>query len=153
MRIATSCILGGILSNMRVTIRQKNLSITPALRVYIEAKLLKPIRRVLEGAEERELPILDLELSRSTLHHKKGKVYHAEANLSLGRKLLRAEADDQDIRAACDSLREELEREILNYKRRARAVDRRDARRVKKDLRLDPSARLYRHGRIRNEGN
>ncbi len=138
---------------MRVTIRQKNLEITPALRVYVESKLLKPIRRFMKDAAAEDSSILDLELGRSTMHHKKGKVYHAEVSLTLRGRLLRAEADDEDIRVACDILAEELRREILSYQNRARALELRSGRVAKKDLRLDPAARLYRKGRIRNEGN
>ena len=138
---------------MRVTIRQKNLEITPALRVYIESKLLKPVRLLLKNLASSDLPVLDLEFGRITRHHRKGKVFQAEANLSLGAVLLHAEVDAEDIRTACDLLREELEREIMTCKSRARALERRGGRRAKKDLRFDPAARLYRKGRIRNEGN
>lgn len=138
---------------MRVTIRKKNLDITPALGSYIEQKLLKPLKRSLRGIIASELPILDLEVGRSTRHHHKGKVYRVAANLTIGKKLLRAEAEDEDIRAACDLLEEELGREILKFKGSSRARTRRAARAAKKDLHFDPAARLYRKGRIRNEGN
>lgn len=138
---------------MRVTIRQKNLEITPALNVYLETKLLKPLRRLLKSSLGKELPILELEFGRASFHHHKGKVYHAEANLSLGGKLLRAEVDGEDIRAACDLLEEELERQILTYKDKTLALHKRNARRAKKDIRLDRAARMYRKGRILNEGN
>lgn len=137
---------------MRVTTHQKNLAITPALNIYIETKLLEPLRRLLKSHPGRELPILDLEFGRTTRHHHKGKVYHAQATLSLDGKVLRAEVDKEDIRAACDFLKEELKKEVLNYKNRIRAVNTRGARRVKKDLRLDPAARMYRKGRIFEEG-
>ena len=138
---------------MRVIIHQKNLVITPALNVYIEAKLLKPLRRLLKSYLGKELPILGLEFGRTTCHHRKGKIYHAEVNLFLDGKLLRAEVDDEDIRAACDLLEEELERQILVYKNRTRALYKWGARRVKKEMRFDAAARFYRKGRILNEGN
>ena len=137
---------------MRVIIHQKNLVITPALNVYIEAKLLKPLRRLLKPYSGKEFPILELEFGRVTRHHRKGKVYHAEANLSLGGKLLRAEADDEDIRTASDLLEEELEKQIKAHKSRMLALYKRGARRAKKEMRLDPAARMYRKGRILNEG-
>lgn len=138
---------------MRVTIRQKNLDITPALRVYVDLKLVKPVSKLLSGAAAKTPPILDLELGRLSKHHKKGKVFRAEANLSIDGTLLRAEVEAEDIRLSCDLLKEELEREILTFKERARAKERRTGRLVKKDLRFDKAARLYRKGRIRNEGN
>lgn len=138
---------------MRITISSKNLAVTPALRIYIEQKIFTPVRKLLRSVAETGLPILDLEFSRTTRHHQKGKVYYAEANLSLGGRMLRAKADNENIRSAIDLLQEELERQIATLKGRSRALEFRRARRAKKDLRLDPAARLYRKGRIRGEGN
>jgi ribosomal subunit interface protein len=137
---------------VRVTIRQKNLKITPALTIYIDQKVLKPIRRLLKESSAGELPILDLEFARTTRHHHKGKVYRAEANLTLGKKVFRAEAEEEDIRKACDLLQEELEQEIRSYKGKRMAQDRREGRGVKRELHYDPAARFNRKGRIRQEG-
>lgn len=125
---------------MRVTIRQKNLEITPALREYIEMKVLKPLRRLIKPMLRSELPILDLEFSRTTLHHRKGKVYYAEANLSLGKKMLRVSVEDEDIRAACDLLEEELKRIIMDLKNRTQSLEKRRARRIKEELRFSKAA-------------
>ena len=138
---------------MRVAIRSKNLDITPSLRNYVEAKVLGPVRKLLRGAAETDLPMLDLEFSRATRHHQKGRVYYAEANLTLGKRVLRAEATEEDIRVACDVLKDELDRAIRRFKNQSIARGRRDARRAKKELRFDPAARFYRKGRIRDEGN
>lgn len=119
---------------MRVTIRHKNIDITPALQNYIELKIINPARRFLEGGIYQELPILDLEFSRLTRHHRKGKVYYAEANLSLGKTVLRAEVEEEDIRACCDLLEEELKREINGFKNRRAALEKRKARSAKEIL-------------------
>lgn len=137
---------------MRVTIRQKNLKITPALTRYIEQKILKPVRRLLKKGISSDLPILDLEFGRTTRHHRQGRIYHAEANLALGKKLLRAEVDDEDIRSACDLLEEELGREIRAFKGKRLSLAKREGRAAKRETRYHPAARFYRKGRIRNEG-
>lgn len=137
---------------MRVTIRQKNLKITPALMRYLEQKILKPVRRLLKENAARELPILDLEFGRTTRHHKKGKVYHAQANLTLGGKMIRAEADDEDMRTACDLLEEELEQEIRTYKGKYLSLLKRQGRSSKRESRYHPSARFGRARRVRQEG-
>lgn len=137
---------------MRITIRSKNLVITPPLRSYIEQKILKSVKRLLKGTAAMDLPILDLEFSRTTQHHRKGRIYYAEVNLSVGKRRLRASAEAEDIRAACDLLEEKLEREITRFKSKMIALERRGARRAKKDLHFDRAARLYRKGRIREEG-
>ena len=103
---------------MRIAIRAKNLEITPALRAYIEAKIIAPVKRLLRGASFSELLLLDIEISRTTRHHRKGRVYYAEAMLTIGKTVLRAEVDDEDVRAACDLLQEELAQEIRRFKGR-----------------------------------
>lgn len=137
---------------MRVTIRRRNLELTPSLATYAEKKIIEPIQKLLKRIRDDELPILDVELARTTRHHRKGNVFHAEANLSLDGTMLRAEATAEDIRAACDLLEEELRRELTHYKTKRTAIEKRRARQVKKDVRLSRAARLYRKGRIREEG-
>lgn len=119
---------------MRITIRQKNLEITPALQEYIDEKIVRPIGKLLSGAEESDLPILDIEVERTTKHHRKGDVYRAEANLTLGAKLIRAEAEDVDIRAACDAVHDELAREIKTFKEKHATLQKRSARKAKEEL-------------------
>lgn len=137
---------------MRVTIRQNKIKITPALSKYIEMKVVRPVRRFLKETADSALPIFDLEFGRTTRHHKKGNVYRAEANLHIGKRVFRAEAEAQDIRAACDILEEELKRELRSFKGKVSAVARRQERRTKRELRLDPAARPYnKKGRVRNE--
>lgn len=138
---------------MRITIRQKNIEMTPALREYIEKKVIAPAKKLLARSAGGDLPVLDIEVSRNTKHHRKGKVFQADASLSVGKTLIRAEAEDVDVRSACDLLESELRREITTFKSRRRARDLRGAREAKKDIRFDSAARLYRKGRIRNEGN
>ena len=138
---------------MRVSIRQKNLEITPALREYLETKIIKSVEKLLMGGEKAALPILDLEVARTTQHHRKGEIFRVQATLSWGGITLRAEHEDIDTRTACDEVEEELKREIKKQRTRAFSLLKRGARKVKKDLRFDPAARMYRKGRIRDEGN
>lgn len=137
---------------MRFTLHQKNLDITPALREYIEQKILKPVEKFISNIKVPELPLLDIEIGRTTRRHKKGQVYRAEANLKLNGKMIRAEAVDEDVHAACDMVKDELHREIVSYKSRALSLLKRRARSIKKSLSLDPAARFNRKGRIREEG-
>ncbi len=137
---------------MRVTIRKKNLDITPALADYIEKKMLKPVKKLLQDVIEKELPILDLQIERTTRHHHKGEVYRMEVNLSLGKHFFNAVVDGEDIYAVCDLLEKELEREITSVKGKTRAKALRQDRRIKKELRLDSGANMQKKGRNRNEG-
>lgn len=138
---------------MRINLKSKNLEVTPALHTYIEAKILKPVKKLLKGVAGSDLPVLDLEFSRTTRHHQKGRIYRAEANLTIGNKMLRAVVEEEDIRVACDLLEDGLVNEIKKFKNRTISITRRGAMRAKKDLRLDPRARFYKTARTRNEGN
>lgn len=138
---------------MRVSLRQKNIEITPPLAEYIDRTLIKRIEKLLTESAEKELPILDIEIARTTEHHKKGNVFRASASLSLGSARLYCSADHENTRAACDVLEKELEQEIKKFKGKRAALDKRRARSIKKDIRFDPAARRFRKGRIRNEGN
>lgn len=56
-----------------------------------------------------------VEVARSTRHHRTGKVYHVDVNIDLPKKVIRAEDEGTDIRAAIDSVKNKLQREIVKY--------------------------------------
>lgn len=120
---------------MRITIRQHNFTITPAFDAYIRQKIVLPAERLLAETAKGDLPIFAIEAERTTRHHRKGQVYRMEANITLGKRMLRAEATGEDPHAACDLLEEEVKREIRSYKAKSRTVAKRGARRVKGALR------------------
>ena len=138
---------------MRVTIRHKDFEITPAFQTYIDTKLIQQMERLLKHYAAEELSILDLEFGRSTQHHYKGNVFFASATITIGKEVIRATEEAEDIHIACDKIRDEIERQFIDLKGKKAATDRRTARKAKKEIRLDPAARMYRKGRIRDEGN
>ena len=99
---------------MQIDIEATNIELTPPLREYIEkkiGKLSKFLKRL--GGENVHV---NVEVARSTMHHRHGKVYHAEANLHFPGGMLRAEHDAEDIRVAIDRVRKKMQREIRKYK-------------------------------------
>ncbi len=127
---------------MKITIESSGIDLTPSLKIYIENKLgtLSKIIEKLEGGKS-EAEIV-AEVSRTTKHHHKGFIFRAEGNLKFGKTLLRAEANGEDVRAAVDFLKDELKREIVNFKERFSALSRRKERSAKKDIRLSKEARF-----------
>jgi len=100
---------------MRIDIKATNLELTPAIREYIEIKI-GPLSRFLKRFErENEIEVF-VEIARTTKHHKSGDVFCAEASFSIGKKLLRAEDVDWDIRVAIDKVKNKLKQEINKYK-------------------------------------
>ena len=130
-----------------------NLSITPSLRHYVDEKLVASVERLLGRHPDYQAATLDLELIHGTRHHRKGKVWEAIANLRLpGKQSWHHRVFGEDIHAAIDELEVTLKRELTKVKERSRSRELRGARRAKKDLHLTRAARLYRKGRIREEG-
>jgi len=136
---------------MRTTIRQKDLEITPSLQEYIEKKVVQSVQKLLKRDASTDLPVLDIEVARATKHHHKGNVFHASATLTIGKRVMRADATDADIHAACDQLENELKREIDTFKSKTSAIAKRAARAVKQQVRYTKAARIRRKGRVREE--
>ena len=120
---------------MRVVLKQKNLAFTPAIREYADKKLVTPVRRLVGRGAADELVILEIEIARTTTHQRKGLVYYAEANVSWGKKLIRVEAQDQDIYAAIDALKDELEGRLKSLKEKSVSLNRKRARNAKQIIR------------------
>jgi ribosomal subunit interface protein len=100
---------------MKITTK-KTLDVTPSLEIYIDKKL-SPLGKFLKRFEESGELELWLEVSRPSLHHKKGdEVFMAAVDLRLPKKALHAEASAADIRTAIDTVREKIQMEIEKYK-------------------------------------
>ncbi len=137
---------------MKLAVKGINLTITPSLVRYVEEKIVQPVTRLLANHPAFSATTLDLELVYGTRHHKKGKIWEAIANLQFPGETLWKKSKADDIHAAIDELEGILKREIKKYKERSRSRLLRGARQAKKELHFDRSARLFRKGRIRQEG-
>ena len=99
---------------MNIDIRTKNLDLTDSLREYVDKKI-GSLDKYLQRFDESTIRA-DVELARTTKHHKSGNVFYAEVNLEISGDLLRATHKDEDIRASIDKVRDILQREIRKYK-------------------------------------
>lgn len=101
---------------MRLEIQTTDLDLTPSLRTYIEKKI-GGLSRFIKNLPQDSI-LAEVEVGRSTRHHRHGQVYHAEVNLKLPGKLIRAAYDDEDLHQAIDKVKEKLKREIEKYKKK-----------------------------------
>ena len=120
---------------MRTIFKGKNTELTLALRTYIESKLVKPTEKLISKNDAKENLLLEIEISRTTKHHRKGMVWWAEANLKIGKRLIRAEQSGEDPREVIDLVEEELKREIVAYKGKSQTKEIRGARKLKRLMR------------------
>lgn len=150
---------------VKIVIRTKNLKLDKALKDYIEEKIggLEKFVKIFQNEEKyyngffkKGKPRAEvwIEIGRTTLHHQKGSIFRAEAQLRLPGKSLVAEAEAGDLKLAIVEVKDELQRQLKKYKDRATAQTKRRARVFKKLIRLSPLARFRRKkgGRTREEG-
>lgn len=102
---------------MQINIKTTRLDLTPAMRVYIENKI-GSLDKFLKRFEAEGEVKAEIEIARTTRHHRKGNVFYAETNLYLPKKTIRAEHSGWDIRAAIDMIKDKLKLEIQRYKDR-----------------------------------
>lgn len=117
---------------MRTVYKAKNTSVTPALHAYMEEKI-EAMAEKLIGADN-EAALLEIELTLETKHHRKGDIWHGEANLTLGKKMIRAVESGEDPYAVIDEVASELARELKSFKGKNQTKNIRGARVVKQIL-------------------
>jgi len=98
---------------MKINISTKNISLDEPLRVFIEDKI-GGLKKFLK--DPNDLIEVRVEIGKPSRHHRSGFVYYAEANMKIGRKLLRADAKHLDLRIAIVEVKDELQRQIKKFK-------------------------------------
>lgn len=118
---------------MQLTIKATHTTLTESLRDYTKRKLVLPLEKLINRSAVT--PLLNIEIELVTRHHKQGRIFRAEANLVLGKKILRAEADGENLYEAIDLLEYELMREARHFKEKGITKARRGAYLLKTRLR------------------
>lgn len=100
---------------MNIKIKATNLDLTPSIETYVEVKI-GSLKKFIKKPESLGEIKVEVEIARTTMHHHKGNVFHAEANIYLPKKMIRAEYDGSDIRTAVDKVKDRLKAEITKYR-------------------------------------
>lgn len=157
---------------MKIIIKTKNLKLNRALEDFIQEKIndLEKFSKILYDKEKyffspaqisKKLgvgkggkPKVEawVEIGKTTLHHRKGPIFWAECQMRFPGRSLRSTARSKDLRLAITEVKDELQRQLKQYRNKLIAQTKRRQRRFKKELRLAPQARFWRKGRIREEG-
>ncbi|KKS95692.1 ribosomal subunit interface protein [Candidatus Giovannonibacteria bacterium RIFCSPLOWO2_01_FULL_43_160] len=114
---------------MKVSLKGTNIALLESTREYVDRKIVRMVEKLL--IREGEAVALDIEVGKTTKHHRAGKIFRAEANLSVGRTLLRAEALGETLNEAIDLAEDELKQEIKKFKEKRRTMLLKDARKIK----------------------
>lgn len=100
---------------MRIIIRGKNVELSEDMQKYISEKIngLEKFDRSINYTSS----VATIEVGLETRHHKSGKIYHTEVNITAPKMFLRAEAEAEDIYQSIDIARSKLEENISSHKK------------------------------------
>jgi ribosomal subunit interface protein len=98
---------------MRINEKGTNMPITPGIRDYLYKKLAH-IEKFIDTKDESAM--CDVELGKTSNHHKNGDVFRTEINLNLKGKSFRAVSEMDDLFASIDIAKDEMVRELQSNK-------------------------------------
>lgn len=111
---------------MKTNIKATNLSITPAIAEYIDKKI-----GMLEKFAAGEETLVNVEVGRTTRHHKSGDVFKAEIRIEKGGQQYYAVAETEDLYAAIDEVKDEIVRELTSSRKKALRLIRKGGAKIK----------------------
>ena len=147
---------------MKIIIKTKDIKLTRALKNYIQEEInsLEKFARIFQKEVYfnhffgKGKPRVEawVEIGKETLHHKKGSFFFAECQMRFPKQSIRSTARAENLKLAINEVKDELQRELKQYKEKTKAQTERRTRILKKELQIAKEARFYRKGRIKEEG-
>lgn len=116
---------------MLISIKATNLELTPAISRYVSKKL-NALGRLVSARDESAHA--EVELGKTTKHHRSGDIFRAEINVHIIGKRLRAEAVAADLYAAIDTMKDEMERALESHKDKRLTLRKKGGQKVKSML-------------------
>ena len=127
---------------MNIKITSKNFELTPAIDEYVNKK----ISSLEKFLNTKAATLCEVEIGRTTKHHNSGDIFKAEVNITEpGVPQVYAVAEESDLYAAVDIVRDEAERAITSRKKKRATLFRRGGTAVKAILkRIDLRPKRWR---------
>lgn len=121
---------------MKIVLKAKDIKLTGAIETFIEAKIdsLEKFAKRIFGESYygrffgKGKPRVEawMEIGKSTLHHQKGPNFFAECQMRFPGKSIRALSQAESLEQAIAEVKNELQREIKQYKERMVSQTRRN---------------------------
>jgi ribosomal subunit interface protein len=91
--------------------------------VVLSTDLENKIHEQIEGLSKYydNIILAAVEVGRESRHHQKGEIFRAEVNLEVPGKLLRAEAETDELAKSVREMYEKIKHELIKYKERQQA--------------------------------
>ena len=113
---------------MKINERGVNMEITGEIKDFLYSKLAHLDKFINPNDDSI---ICDIELGKTTNHHKSGDIFKVEINLFMDGKTLRAVSEKEDIMSAIDVVKDEIIREIKISKDKKISLVRRGGAKIK----------------------
>lgn len=117
---------------MKSKIQATNIELTEAIANYVDKKF-SAFDKFVDPSDESA--ICDIEVGKTTDHHRSGDIFRAEVNLHIAGKDLYAAAKKDDLYAAIDEVKDEMVRLLKSHKGKEITLARRGAAKIKSMLR------------------
>ena len=114
---------------MKFSVKAVDLELTPDISGHLE-RTINSLDKFIENADS--VVRAWVEIGRISKHHKSGKIYRVEIQIRLPGKLVRSEAVAETIFQAANEVKDELQRELKQHKRKKIAERKRVSRKFKK---------------------
>ncbi len=115
---------------MKLNIKYTEIDPSSAVKTYVEKKM-GSLDELVQGIKAVEAWV---EVGKTTHHHHKGKVFRAEAQIRMpGDTSIRAESVQPELLMAIDEVKDELQRQLKDYKEKQKTKALHGARKVKKE--------------------
>ncbi len=97
---------------MKINIKTTNITLTEAISEYV-SKRFESTQRFFQNDPTAQC---DIELARTTAHHRNGDIFRSEIHIIAKDKNFYASAEEPDLYRAIDSVRDEMLREVRSEK-------------------------------------
>jgi len=111
---------------MRTNIKATGITLTPSISDYIEKKI-----NMLEKFFSGEEVLVNVEVGRTTKHHKSGDIFRAEIHLTAGGEEYYSVAETEDLYAAIDEVKDEIVHKLTSSRRKTYHLLRRGGAQIK----------------------
>jgi len=131
---------------MKINIKATGITLTPSISEYIEKKMNMLEKFLLKGES-----LVNVEVGRTTRHHKSGDIFRAEIRIISDGKEYYSVAETEDLYAAIDEVKDEIADELTSRKKKTAHLLRRGGAQIKNLLKgiIDIGDRSWRRFRKR----
>lgn len=116
---------------MNINIKTVNISLTPAIKEYVEKKIISLEKFIHDSPENIRA---EVEVGKVSNHHKSGDIFRAEARVVFKGREIYVVAEKDDLYASIDEMKAKVERECTTLKDKKLTLLKRGRAQVKKIL-------------------